>query len=66
MGASGKSEIIWVTKNREIHYYDWKGNAKLKFILPWPVMRYTPTPDNKTLFFVKPDVENYIYSYSLK
>ena len=59
----GTKETKWATKNREIHVYDWGGEPIKKLILPAHVLKYVPSPSGDKLYFVKPNVEGYIYRY---
>ena len=63
---NGERRTEWVKKYREIHVFDLSGKPMQKIILPWPVLRFTVTPDDKRLYFVKPDVEDQLFYYQLR
>jgi hypothetical protein len=61
----GTFEVLRGTDNRELHSYDWQGNPRSKLVFPRPAVRYTTTPDDSKLFYLKPEVEDYLYFHKI-
>ena len=61
-----QSERLRAMENMEVQSYDWSGNPRSKFIFPRPAWAYTTTPDDSKIFYVKPNVEDYIYYHTIK
>ena len=55
-----------ITEKMEVQSYDWSGKPRSKFLFPRPAWLYATTPDDSKIFYLKPNVENYIYFHSIK
>ncbi|MGW8123269.1 BF3164 family lipoprotein [Roseivirga echinicomitans] len=60
-----QAERLRAMENMEVQSYDWSGNPRNKYIFPRPAWVYTTTPDDSKIFYVKPNIENYIYFHSI-
>lgn len=63
--GEGGLEAFRGSETMELHSYDWSGNPRSKFVFPPETLRYTTTPDDSKLIFVKPEVEDYLYFYTI-
>ncbi|WP_157716065.1 BF3164 family lipoprotein [Roseivirga echinicomitans] len=63
---NGERRTNWAKEYRELHVFDLSGKPLQKIILPKPFVRFTISPDDKLLYFTKPDIEDQLFYYKLK
>ncbi len=51
---------------KQLHIFDWSGNPVIKLILEDWMTVFTPTTDDRYIYFVHPNYSNKLYRYPLK